>query len=169
STSAPTKAVAIHPIRRPSPRAPAADKTSAIVLRVAKSRLGSRWQAAVTVLPSPLARRVAAAACAAVNRQRPWRDRRQLRPQHLRLPAQLKQLVSCSKCGADRNNCALSRRRSWTRAKKRSVKSARSIWSMIHRLIKDKNRIAAAKQVNDSRVRHFSRATYLSNAFQNVR
>jgi len=42
---------------------------------------------------------------------------------------------------------------------------------MIRRLnaMKDKNRIAAAKQVNDSRVRHFSRATYLSNAFQNVR
>jgi hypothetical protein len=31
------------------------------------------------------------------------------------------------------------------------------------------NRIAAAKQVNDSRVRHFSRATDFSNAFQNVR
>jgi hypothetical protein len=31
------------------------------------------------------------------------------------------------------------------------------------------NRIAAAKQVDDSRVRHFSRATDLSNAFQNVR
>jgi hypothetical protein len=42
---------------------------------------------------------------------------------------------------------------------------------MIHRLnpMKDKNRIAAAKQVYDSRVRHFSRAAYLSNAFQNVR
>jgi len=42
---------------------------------------------------------------------------------------------------------------------------------MIRRLnpIRDKNRIAAAKQVNDSRVRHFSRATYLSNTFQNVR
>jgi hypothetical protein len=93
-----------------------------------------------------------------------------LRPQRLWLPAQLKQLVSCSKCGADRNNCALSRR-NCTRAKKRGVKSARSIWSMIHRLnpMKDKNRIAAAKQVYDSRVRHFSRATYLSNAFQNVR
>jgi hypothetical protein len=85
-------------------------------------------------------------------------------------PAQLKQLVSCSKCGADRNNCALSRR-NWTRAKKRRGKSARSIWSMIRRLnpMKDKNRIAAAKQVNDSRVRHFSRATDFSNAFQNVR
>jgi hypothetical protein len=31
------------------------------------------------------------------------------------------------------------------------------------------NRIAAAKQVNDSRVRHFGRATDFSNAFQNVR
>src|ERR1700746_3702610 len=36
-------------------------------------------------------------------------------------------LVSCGKCGADRNNCVLSRR-SWTRAKKRSFKCARSIW-----------------------------------------
>jgi hypothetical protein len=54
------------------------------------------------------------------------------------------------------------------RAKKRSVKDARSIWSMIRRL-NSMNRIAAAKQVNDSRVRHFSRATDLSNAFQNVR
>ena len=35
--------------------------------------------------------------------------------------------------------------------------------------MKDKNRIAAAKQVNDSRVRHFSRTTDFSNAFQNVR
>jgi hypothetical protein len=35
--------------------------------------------------------------------------------------------------------------------------------------MKDKNRIAAAKQVNDSRVRHFRRATDFSNAFQNVR
>jgi hypothetical protein len=35
--------------------------------------------------------------------------------------------------------------------------------------MKDKNRIAATKQVNDSRVRHFSRATDFSNAFQNVR
>jgi len=35
--------------------------------------------------------------------------------------------------------------------------------------MKDKNRIAAAKQVYDSRVRHFSGATYLGNAFQNVR
>ena len=35
--------------------------------------------------------------------------------------------------------------------------------------MKHKNRIAAAKQVNDSRVRHFSRATDFSNAFQNVR
>jgi hypothetical protein len=77
---------------------------------------------------------------------------------------------SCSKCGADRYNCVLSRR-NWTRAKKRSVKSARSIWSTIRRLdpMKHKNRIAAAKQVNDSRVRHFSRATDFSNAFQNVR
>jgi hypothetical protein len=42
---------------------------------------------------------------------------------------------------------------------------------MIRRLnaMKDKTRIAAAKQVNDSRVRHFSRATDFSNAFQNVR
>jgi hypothetical protein len=42
---------------------------------------------------------------------------------------------------------------------------------MIRRLnaMRDKNRIAAAKQVNDSRVRHFSRATDFSNAFQNVR
>ena len=31
------------------------------------------------------------------------------------------------------------------------------------------NRIATAKQVNDPRVRHFSRATDFSNAFQNVR
>ena len=54
------------------------------------------------------------------------------------------------------------------RAKKRSVKGARSIWSMIRRL-NSMNRIAAAKQVNDSRVRHFSRATDFSNAFQNVR
>ena len=85
-------------------------------------------------------------------------------------PAQLKQLVSCSKCGEDRYNCVLSRR-NWTRAKKRSVKSARSIWSTIRRLdpMNDKNAIAAAKQVNDSRVRHFSRATDFSNAFQNVR
>src|SRR5207245_9491352 len=77
---------------------------------------------------------------------------------------------SCSKCGADRYNCVLSRR-NWTRAKKRSVKSARSIWSTIRRVdpMKHKNRIAAAKQVNDSRVRHFSRATDFSNAFQNVR
>src|SRR5262249_8958201 len=84
--------------------------------------------------------------------------------------AQLQQFVSCSKCGADRNNCALSRR-NWTRAQKRRVRSARSIWSMIHRLnpMKDQNRIAAAKQVYDSRVRHFSRATYFGNAFQNVR
>jgi hypothetical protein len=61
--------------------------------------------------------------------------------------------------------------RSWTRAKKRSVKGARSICSMIRRLnpMKDKNRIAAMKQVNDSRVRHFGRATDFSNAFQNVR
>ena len=35
--------------------------------------------------------------------------------------------------------------------------------------MKHKNRIAAAKQVNDSRVRHFSRTTDFSNAFQNVR
>src|SRR5262249_50781465 len=85
-------------------------------------------------------------------------------------PAQLKQLVSCSKCGADRYNCVLSRR-NWTRAKKRSVKSARSIWSTIRRLdpMKHKNRIAAAKQAYDPRVRHFSRATYFGNAFQNVR
>src|SRR5262249_38259309 len=43
--------------------------------------------------------------------------------------------------------------------------------AMIRRLnpMRDKNRIAAAKQVNDSRVRHFSRATDFSNAFQNVR
>src|SRR5262245_3853877 len=34
--------------------------------------------------------------------------------------------------------------------------------------MKDKNRIAAAKQVNDSRVRHFSRTTDFSNTFQNV-
>src|SRR5215471_12608702 len=42
---------------------------------------------------------------------------------------------------------------------------------MIRRLTPmiDKNRIAAAIQVNDSRVRHFSRATDFSNAFQNVR
>src|SRR5262245_38995891 len=42
---------------------------------------------------------------------------------------------------------------------------------MIRRLnpMKGKNRIAAAKQVNDSRVRHFSGATDFSNAFQNVR
>jgi len=42
---------------------------------------------------------------------------------------------------------------------------------MIHRLnpMKDKNRVAAAKQAYDSRVRHFSRATYFGNAFQNVR
>src|SRR6266704_3836624 len=42
---------------------------------------------------------------------------------------------------------------------------------MIRRLnsMRDKNRSAAAKQVNDSRVRHFSRATDFSNAFQNVR
>src|SRR5256886_17221766 len=42
---------------------------------------------------------------------------------------------------------------------------------MIRRLnpTRDKNRIAAAKQINDSRVRHFSRATDFSNAFQNVR
>src|SRR6516164_1747073 len=81
-----------------------------------------------------------------------------------------KQLVSCSKCGADRNNWVLSRR-SRTHAKKRNVKGARSIWSTIRRLnpMKGKNRIAAAKQINDSRVRHFSRATYFSNAFQNVR
>src|SRR5256886_4062316 len=81
-----------------------------------------------------------------------------------------KQLVSCSKCGADRNNCAPSRR-NWARAKKRCVKSARSIWSTIRRLdpMKHKNRIAAAKQVNDSRVGHFSRTTDFSNAFQNVR
>src|SRR5262249_41760788 len=74
------------------------------------------------------------------------------------------------KCEADRYNCALSRR-NWTRAKKRSVKSARSIWSTIRRLnpMKDKNPIAAAEQLNDSGVRHFSRATDLSNAFQNVR
>jgi len=81
-----------------------------------------------------------------------------------------KQLVSCSKCGADRNNWVLSRR-SWTRAKKRNVKGARSIWSTVRRLnpMRDKNSIAAAKQVNDSRVRHFSRTTDFSNAFQNVR
>ena len=30
-----------------------------------------------------------------------------LRPQPLWLPPQLKQFVSCSECGADRNNCAL--------------------------------------------------------------
>ena len=85
-------------------------------------------------------------------------------------PAQLKQLVSCSKCGTDRYNCVLSRR-NWTRPKKPSVKSARSIWSRVRRLdpMKDKNPIAAAKQVNDSRVRHFSRATDFSNTFQNVR
>src|SRR5262249_6826033 len=85
-------------------------------------------------------------------------------------PAQLKQLVSCSKCGADQNNWVLSWR-NWTRAKKRSVKSARSIWSMVCRLnpMMDKNRIAATIQVNDSCVRHFSRATDFSNAFQNVR
>ena len=35
--------------------------------------------------------------------------------------------------------------------------------------MRDKNSIAAAKQVNDSRVRHFSRTTDFSNAFQNVR
>src|SRR5262245_22909440 len=81
-----------------------------------------------------------------------------------------KQLVSCSKCGADRNNCALSRG-NWARAKKRSAKSARSTCAMIRRLnsMQDKNRLAAAKQINDSRVRHFSRATDFSNAFQNVR
>src|SRR5262249_3156565 len=85
-------------------------------------------------------------------------------------PEQLKQLVSCSKCGADRYNCVLSRR-NWTRAKKRNVKSTRSVWSTIRRLdtMKDKNPIAAAKQVNDPRVRHFSRATDFSNAFQHVR
>jgi hypothetical protein len=46
--------------------------------------VGSRWQTAVTVLPSPLARRVAAAACAAVQSTAPlfrrWRDRRQAAP-----------------------------------------------------------------------------------------
>jgi len=42
---------------------------------------------------------------------------------------------------------------------------------MIRRLnrMQDKNGIAAAKQVNDSRVRHFCRTTDFSNAFQNVR
>jgi hypothetical protein len=42
---------------------------------------------------------------------------------------------------------------------------------MIRRLnpMIDKNRIAAAIQVNDSRVRHFRRATDFGNAFQNVR
>jgi len=42
---------------------------------------------------------------------------------------------------------------------------------MIRRLdpMKHKNRIAAARQVNDSRICHFSRATDFSNAFQNVR
>jgi hypothetical protein len=35
--------------------------------------------------------------------------------------------------------------------------------------MRDKNGIAAVKQVNDSRVRHFSRTTDFSNAFQNVR
>jgi hypothetical protein len=41
---------------------------------------------------------------------------------------------------------------------------------MIRRLnpMIDKSRIAAAIQVNDSRVRHFSRATDFSNPFQNV-
>ena len=101
---------------------------------------------------------------------RRWRDRRQAAPATSPATRAAKQLVSCSKCGADRNNCVLSRR-SWTRAKKRSVKGARSIWAMIRRLnpMRDKNRNAAAKQVNDSRVRHFSRATYLSNTFQNGR
>src|SRR5262245_10171744 len=35
--------------------------------------------------------------------------------------------------------------------------------------MRDKNRIAAAIQVNDSCVRHFSRTTDFSNAIQNVR
>ena len=35
--------------------------------------------------------------------------------------------------------------------------------------MKAKNRIAAAKQVNDSQVRHFRCTTNFSNAFQNVR
>jgi len=41
---------------------------------------------------------------------------------------------------------------------------------MIRRLnpMRGQNRIAAAKQINDSRVRHFSRATDFTNAFQNV-
>ncbi len=58
--------------------------------------------------------------------------------------------------------------RSWTRAKKRSVKGARSICSMIRRLnpMKDKNRIAAMKQVNDSRVRHFAARQILAMRFR---
>jgi len=64
--------------------------------------------------------------------RRPLR-RPERHPQRLWLPAQLKQLVSCSKSGTNRNNCALSRR-NWTGAKKRSVKSVRLICSMIHRL-----------------------------------
>src|SRR5262249_18624888 len=85
-------------------------------------------------------------------------------------PPPTQQLAFSRKSGTNRNNCALSRR-NWTGAKKRSVKSVRLICSMIHRLnpMKDKNRIAAAKQVYDSRVRHFSNATNFSSAFQNVR
>jgi hypothetical protein len=49
-----------------------------------------------------------------------------------------------AKCGADRNNCVLSRGGVGPRAKKRSFKGARSIWSMIRRLI-SMNRMAAAK------------------------
>src|SRR5262245_60603128 len=136
--------------------------------------VGSRWQNAATVLPVPLARRSPLPLAPPCNRQRPFfrcrRDRRQATPATSPATRAAKQLASCSKCGADRNNLVLSRR-SWTRAKKRSVKGARSLWTMIRRLnpMRDKNRIAAAKQVNDSHVRHFSRATNFSNAFQNVR
>ena len=35
--------------------------------------------------------------------------------------------------------------------------------------MKDKSRVAAGKQVDDSRVRHFRRATDFGNAFQNIR
>src|SRR5262249_49592439 len=71
-----------RPLRPPS--TPAAEKTRLSYCASPNRVTGSRWQTAVTVLPSPLARRVAAAACAAVQSTAPlfrrWRDRRQAAP-----------------------------------------------------------------------------------------
>src|SRR6516162_8855786 len=88
----------IHPMRQPSPRVSAADNTSAMLLRVAKSRRRV-----------PLADRCDGIAHSARQEGRRYRLRRvqstaqlvageagdKLRPQRLQLLTQLKQLVSC--------------------------------------------------------------------------